>query len=61
MTHVTHHQMRKPGSKVESGDSFRSKEVQPYTQYNESEDRLFVFPPAEIRKSDRMIRVLMSR
>jgi hypothetical protein len=29
--------------------------------YNEQEDRLFVFPPENFRKSDRVIRVLMSR
>ncbi len=30
-------------------------------KYNGDEDRLFVIPPLELRKSDREIRVLMSR
>jgi hypothetical protein len=30
-------------------------------KYNEDEDRLFIFPPTSYRKSDRQLRVLMSR
>jgi hypothetical protein len=30
-------------------------------QYNEHEDRLFMFPPPNFRKRDRQLRVLMSR
>jgi hypothetical protein len=43
---------------VSQGDSAQEKDDE---QYNEHEDRLFIFPPPKFRKQDRQLRVLMSR
>jgi hypothetical protein len=48
-------------SKANDTTNHRQESKRSNGTYNEQEDRLFVFPPENFRKSDREIRVLMSR